>query len=373
MNYTKTSGIGGRLRQRIEDFLVEEIPIDLPEGDEYTIFWMEKFNSDTNRALKVIANNLHTSLKRFSIAGTKDKRAVTRQRVSAWKIPREELEKINLKYIRLSDFSGSSQRLRLGDSKGNKFIIIIRDLDIEKKELENRINSLIDEMKDGIPNYFGVQRFGEVRPITHLVGKEMLKGDFEKAIKIYIADVYPKEPEDAKEARQYLTDNWNHDGFKRALKMFPTRLRYERNVLDYLVKHPTDFVGALRRFPKNIMKMFINAYQSHIFNEVVEEYIKNGKDAVPLVGYDSEPDEISESIKKLLEKDGIKLEDFVLKSMPELSCTGSERRAILKAEGLSLLEIGEDEFNEGKLFAKIAFSLPPGCYATVILDEIMKN
>lgn len=371
--FTKTSGINGRLRQRIEDFKVEEIPIELPEGDEYTIFWMEKFNSDTNRALKVLANNLHIGVSRLSVAGTKDKRAVTKQRVSAWKIPPEELEKIDLKYIKVSDFSYTSERLRLGDSKGNKFVIIIRDLDIGKKKLENNINSLVAEMKDGVPNYFGVQRFGEVRPITHLVGKEMLKGNFEEAIKIYIADVYPKEPEDSKEAREYLTKHWNHDGFKKAIKKFPIRLRYERNVLDYLIKHPTDFVGALRRFPRNIMKMFVNAYQSYIFNEIAQSYIENGAKTIPLIGYDTELKKKDQMIKDLLKKDGIKLEDFVLKSMPELSCTGSERKSILKPKDLKLLEIGKDEFNEGKLYAKISFSLPPGCYATVILNEIMKN
>ncbi len=370
--FTKTSGISGRLRQRIEDFKVEEIPIKLHPGDEYTIFWMEKFNSDTNRALKVLANNLHIGVNRLSVAGTKDKRAVTKQRVSAWKIPPEELEKIDLKYIKVSDFSNSSERLRLGDSKGNKFVIIIRDLDIKKKELENRINSLIDEMKDGVPNYFGVQRFGEVRPITHLVGKEMLKGNFEEAIKIYIADVYPKEPEDSAEARKYLTNHWNHDGFKKAIKKFPIRLRYERNVLDYLIKHPTDFVGALRRFPRNIMKMFVNAYQSYVFNEVVGSYIENGLKNVPLIGFDTKFGKKDILIKELLEKEGIKLEYFKLKSMPELSCTGSERKAILKPRDIELLEIGKDEFNEEKLYAKISFALPPGCYATVILNEIMK-
>ncbi|MBR9682281.1 MAG: tRNA pseudouridine(13) synthase TruD [Candidatus Aenigmarchaeota archaeon] len=371
--FTKTLGISGRLRQRIEDFKVEEIPIDLPEGDEYTIFWMEKFNSDTNRALKVISDNLHVGVKRLSVAGTKDKRAVTRQRVSAWKIPAEELERINLKYIKVSDFSYSSGRLKLGDSKGNAFVIIIRDLDIEKKELEKRIKSLIDEMKDGVPNYFGVQRFGEVRPITHLVGKAMLKGDFEEAIKIYIANVYPKEPDDAKEARTFLTENWNHDGFKKGLKMFPMRLRYERNVLDYLVKHPVDFVGALRRFPRNIMKMFVNAYQSYIFNEVVQSYIEKGLKTVPLIGFDTTLGKNDQLIKELLKREEIKLEYFILKSMPELSCTGSERKTLLNVKDLKLIEIGEDEFNEGKLYAKISFALPPGSYATVILKEMMKD
>lgn len=371
--FTKAPGVGGRLRQRIEDFKVEEMPSEMPPGEEFTLFWMEKFNEDTNRAIAVLAKYLHVSARRLSVAGTKDKRAVTKQRVSAWKIEPEQLEKIDLKYIKLSGFEKTSKRLMLGDLEGNKFIIKIRDIALEKKELEKRMKSTMAEIRKGIPNVFGVQRFGEVRPITHLVGKEILKNSVEEAAKIYLAVAYPGEPDDAKEARNFLKDNWNETGFREALNKFPQRLRYEKSMLYYLADNPDDFAGAIRRFPKNLMKMFVNAYQSYLFNEVVSDYIKNGRKKVPLVGFDTKLGKNDAMMKDLLKKEGIKLDDFMSESMPELRCTGSDRETILVANDLKLEGIEDDEFNPGKLCATVSFSLNPGSYATVILKEIMKD
>ncbi len=370
--YTETPGIGGRIKQRIEDFKVEEIPIEVKSGDEYTIFWMEKFNWDTHRALREIAKRLHVSSKRLGIAGTKDKRAVTKQRVSAWKIEPEQMEKIKIRDIKLYGFEKSDEKLNLGDLKGNKFTIIIRDIDLNRKEVENRIEKTKQELKNGIPNIFGPQRFGEVRIITHLVGKEMLKGNFEEAVKIYLAKVFEREPEDSKKAREFLKNNWNREGFKKSLELFPTRLRYERSILGYLVDHPNDFGGAIRRFPKKLRKMFLNAYQAYMWNQVVE---KTSAEKLVLPGYNTKLDKSNESEKmviNILKKDGLTLDSFLMKHMPELKCSGSERRTVLKVADLDY-EIDKDEINENKLKLILNFSLPPGSYATVILREIMKS
>lgn len=376
--FTKTPGIGGRIRRRIEDFIVEEIPKPIIPGDEYTIFWLEKFNWDVHRALKAIAKKLHIGIKRFGIAGTKDKRALTRQRVSVWRIEPEELEKIDIKNIKLYGFEKSAERINLGDLEGNKFTITIRDIDLSKEELEKRLNLIFSELKNGIPNYFGPQRFGEVRKITHLIGREMLKNDFENALKIYLYKVFENESEDSKTARNFLNENWNKEGFKKALELFPKRLKYERSMIDYLYKYPTDYAGALRRLPKKLRKMFLNAIQADIWNKAVEEYLKNNKleqQKVPLVGFDTqlnEENKIHKIILKILEENNIKLEEFLMKSMPELKCSGSERYLILMPNDLNIIEIADDELNEGKRKAKISFVLPPGSYATVVLNEILK-
>lgn len=378
MIYTKSEGIGGRLRQRIEDFQVEEIPIILEPGEEYTIFWMEKFNWDNNKALMYIAKKLHIGLNRLSVAGTKDKRAVTKQRVSVWNIPPEEIEKINIKDIKLYGFEKSKERLRLGDLKGNSFKIIVRDIGLEKENLKDRIHSAFNELNQGIPNIFGPQRFGEVRPITHLVGKEMLNSKFEEALKIYLSMIFEKEPEDSRIARTVLIKDWNKEGFKRALELFPKRLIYERRMLDYLIKNPNDFAGAIRRLPSKLMKMFINAYQSAVWNKTAEQVFQKGIDVrrIKMVGFDSKLDEtnpVDKIILDILKKDKIKFENFKMKSMPELKCSGAEREYILKPENLKLSDISHDDFNQGKLKALIEFSLPSGSYASVILKEIMKN
>lgn len=390
MFYTKTPGIGGRLKQRIEDFVVEEIPLQSREktengNGEYIIFWLEKFNWDTNQILRLIAKKLHVSADRLKIAGTKDKRALTRQHVSLWdpdKALEEKLKAVRIRDIKIYNISRGG-RLNLGELDGNAFILTIRNIDLPEEEIRVRLENIFEEMKNGTPNLFGPQRFGETRPITSSVGKAMLKNDFENAVKIYLADYFESEPEDAKKARRFLSENWNISGFKKSLEIFPYRLKNERSMLGYLCEHSNDFAGALRRLPKRLRKMFLNAYQSEIWNAAVGEYFlepKNNKKeeenkSVPLVGYDTELDEDDATHKKMtviLKKDKIKLADFAMKGMPELRCNGSERSILLFPKNMKVLKVSGDEFNAGRKAAQISFRLPSGSYATVVLKEIMK-
>lgn len=389
MFYTKTEGIDGRIKQRIEDFIVEEMPprkSDSNKTDEYIIFWLEKFNWDTNQILKLIAKKLHISENRMRIAGTKDKRALTRQRVSLWdpdKALEEKLKAIRIRDIKIYNIS-RGEKIRLGELEGNRFLITIRNICLSEDEIKSRLEKISDEMKKGMPNIFGPQRFGETRPITGAVGKEMLKNDFENAVRIYLADYFDAEPEDAKKARRLLSENWNMAGFKKALETFPYRLKNERSMLFYLQEHPQDFAGALRRLPKRLRKMFLNAYQAGIWNSVAEEYFlsgeKNGKSMenkkIPLVGYDTgldEDDAMHKKIMNALKKDKIKLSDFAMKGMPELKCFGSERDFLLFPKNMKLAKISDDGFNPGKKVAQISFNLPKGSYATIVLREIIKT
>ncbi|MBU3957786.1 MAG: tRNA pseudouridine(13) synthase TruD [Nanoarchaeota archaeon] len=392
MFYTKTEGVGGRIKQRIEDFVVEEIPPrksaeknNKPESDEYIIFWLEKFNWDTNQILKLIAKKLHVAADRFRIAGTKDKRALTRQRVSLWdsdKKLEERLREVRIRDIKIYNIS-RGDKLRLGGLEGNRFVITIRDIGMQEDEIKNRLEALFAEIKKGIPNIFGPQRFGETRPITAVVGKEMLKNNFENAVKTYLADYFEAEPDDAKKARRFLSENWNPAGFKKSLEMFPYRLKNERSMLGYLCEHPNDFAGALRRLPKRLRKMFLNAYQAEMWNRAAEEYYAGAKNKneignmeIPLAGYDTEFDDENPIHKKLtamLKRDKIGLADFALRGMPELKCFGGERNFLLFPKALKLLGITDDEFNAGKKAVKISFNLPKGSYATIVLREIMKN
>ncbi len=389
--FTKSQGIGGRLRQRISDFVVEEIPPKnlshaqleqkLKEkrfGGSYkhTIFWLEKFNWDTHQAIRTVAKKLHVSPSRFGIAGTKDKRAITKQRVSAWEISPEQLEKVKIRDIELYGFEPSDKKIQLGDSGGNKFEIIIRDINLDKDEIEKRLKYNFPELENGVPNIFGPQRFGEVRKITHLVGLEILKGNFEQAVKIYLTKAFDREPEDSKEARGFLAENWDKEGFKKAIGNFPQRLKYERGLCNYLAQNPTDFTGAFKIFPKKLQKMFVNAVQAWIWNEAAMG-LWNKKifpENLKIFGHETKLSKSAEDkiISDILEKEKIKSENFQISEIKDISSKGGEREFLLKPKEIKILEISEDEFNSGKLKAKISFSLPPGSYATIILKEIMK-
>lgn len=380
---SKTDGIGGRIKQIPEDFIVEEIN---PEGNileigksgnftreqisgEYLHFTLQKRNWDNILAIKEISKRLGISYKRFGFAGTKDKRALTIQRISVRDVSGENLKKVNINDITIGNFEYGNEGINLGDLWGNRFAITIRDLKCDREILEVRIKAIMGEIAPGVPNFFGVQRFGTTRPITHLVGKEILGGNFENAVMIYLIKNFEEETEETRKAREFLRET---NDFKEGLKIFPKYLSYELAILNHLVKKPTDFVGALRKLPKKLRWMFVHAYQGFIFNKALSDYISRGiiVEKLPLVGYETGIDEITNEI---LDDEKITMEDFKISAMPELSSKGIYRDCFVEVRDFKILNISDDELNTGKKKIILQFSLSKGNYATTVVREFMKN
>jgi tRNA pseudouridine13 synthase len=378
--YTKTEGIGGRIKQRIEDFKVEEIPkktfplhdlMKRKDDKKYTVFWMEKFNWDTQGALMALAYQLRVYANVFSIAGTKDKRAITKQQVST-DLSASRLKSVRVKDIKLYNFS-QGRKLELGDLDGNSFEIVVRNIELQKDETEKRLSEIQKELEKGIPNYFGPQRFGITRPITDVVGKEIIKGDLENAMRIYLCKVFPDEAEESKEARKFLDKHWNKYGYNKALEIYPTRLKYERLIISHLAENPKDFEGAFGRIPRRLRKIFPNAVQSRIFNRVLKK-VGPVEGEIPIIGFDTVfgRNNLSGLIKKILKDEEIKASDFNIKILRDMKCSGGFRKAKLIPKNFKW-KIEEDDYNEGKLKIIFNFILPSGSYATIVLKEIMKN
>ncbi len=373
---TDTEGIGGRLRERVEDFVVEELPKSVPvsAGGDYTHFTLEKRNWETIAAVKAIARALGASSKRFGYAGTKDKRAITKQRVAAWRVEEERLREVRIKDILLYDFARSEARLSLGDSAGNRFKIAIREPRLRGKKLEEALSTTRGEIAaKGVPNYFGYQRFGITRPNTHLVGRELVKGDLEGAVMQYLGSPYDTESNENQRARSYLEDMRDYRG---ALELYPKGLKYERAMLDALAKNPHDYAGALRRLPKKLGGLLVHAYQAYLFNRMLNAMIDAGMELrnsnLPLFGYRSKLSEGAqgEIVKKILDEEGVTARNFFLRSIPELSSEGSIRSTYIEVK--PVFEIATDETLEGKEMVIVNFDLPSGSYATVVLREFMK-
>jgi tRNA pseudouridine13 synthase len=267
----------------------------------------------------------------------------------------------------------------------------------------------------GFPNYFGHQRFGTIRPNTHLVGCFLTKGDVEKAALTFLAQTSLKEHPESREARKQLE---NSQDFKKALYCFPKQLKYERLMLVHLAKKPRDFLGAFRRVPLKLRKLFIHAYQSFLFNKTLSkrcelgiplnkaqigDYVakledydlpatnftqvstlspkkveKSSKEkkmrvAIPLIGF-KQPlsDGIQREIEQeILETENVNPQDFRVSFMPEVGAPG--RLRIILAPAINLLvEESEDLVNPHKRKIILDFSLHRGSYATVLIREFMK-
>jgi len=411
---TTTQPALARFKETPEDFLVEEIyegrvleakglrieekaPTREDERKQsYLHFTLEKKDWDLNKIINILARKAQASRKRFSSCGTKDKYAVTTQRISAFSVPYESISGFTLKDCLLYDFEYNDHDLGLGDHQGNRFTILLRDA--EGADIEEFRRQMIEK---GVPNYYGMQRFG-MRGNTHEVGKLILKNDFEGACKAYLCDTSNELNQKAVQARKNLAGNWGD--YRKAASEYPVYLRYELVLLNQLIQNPNDFANALRRLPKGIFKMFVHAYQSYLFNLMVSERVElhglkkalvgdvvsaegvqvevtagniaelservkagTAHITAPLFGYDTvvSGGEQGGIEKKILEKEGVQLSDFRIKSMPEASSKGTRRNICLEVAGF------EFEWKTDGL--QLRFSLQPGEYATSLLRELMKS
>ena len=368
---TTTTGLGGTLRENTDDFIVDEIPIEiLPnQTGEYTQFTMEKRNWESVGAIRAIARATRVPQRRFSYAGNKDKRALTTQRVSAWRIEEERLLRVRVNGIRLYDFCKSDFGLKTGDLKGNKFRIIIRNLDSIGEPLTTLVRTVHEQITSkGIPNYFGYQRFGTIRPNTHLVGRELVKGNLEESVLQYLGRPFDTEPEDSREARRHLDETRD---FQRSLELYPKHLTYERMMLAALAKNPSDYVGALRRLPRGLRTLLVHGYQAFLFNRMLSRMLELQEDVrdatLPLVGFKTNC--LNEPNKSILAEEGVSPDNFRIRELPELSSEGDERPAFIAVNLAS--QAGEEGNNKSTV--NVEFTLPPGSYATVVVREFMKS
>lgn len=407
---TRTPGIGGAIRKTPEDFIVEEIfAADHYEGGRYLVVEVEKRDWDTHKLIREVARALRISQRRISFAGTKDKRAVTRQRMAIMNLDEDALRDLRIPDLRISVLGRTNRPLGLGDLKGNRFRIVVRDLAVDADSARKRLECITSEISEigGVPNYFGVQRFGEIRSVTHLVGESIVRGDLERAVFTYLAMPFPDEPEETRAAREEL---WESRDVRSALRRYPRHLTYELAMLNHLVLSPGDHAGALMVLPENLRRMFVHAYQSYLFNRMLsmrlrrcltfepvegdiicfsrnampdvsrtERVTAENIEAVkrlferrrafltlPLIGYESElaDGEQGEIERQILESEGVSRESFSVEVCPDLGSRGARRPALLHVD--PGVDLGEES-------ACIQFSLPPGSYATVVLREYMKD
>lgn len=411
-------GTGGRLKAFPEDFVVEEVPLEFPKPQatgKYTVAAVRARNWETNRLVREIADRLGVSKKSIFFAGTKDKRAVTTQYVSV-RAPLEKVVALGIRDVEILEAFRVDRAPKIGELVGNRFDIAVRETAIPFEEAEARAKAILARLETagGFPNYFGVQRFGVVRPLTHVMGRLLTEGRYEEAVWTYCANPLPGEEPVVFEARERLTRERDP---KAALRYYPTFLSFERQMLHHLAENPGDYVGAIRAVPTNLAMMFVYAHQSLLFNRMIAKRMQRGlalgvpepgdlvagltPDGTPdrsrfipvsernlekarrqcakgralvtglIVGTDVETakgaqGEIEEEV---LREAGVKREDFLLLDLPEIASVGT-RRELLAPLGPVTLARETDAHGE---LLRFRFFLGKGTYATSFLREVLKS
>ena len=410
-----TDGTGGHLKTLPEDFIVREIssPPRQKDNGDYSIATVTARNWETNRMVRLMSRSMGVSRDRIGFAGTKDKRAVTTQLMSVYGT--EDLwKKVDLKDLEIKDIYRGARGIDIGDLVGNEFEITVKDCTMPLSDIKGVVDEDISIIKKtgGFPNYFGVQRFGAVRPVTHLVGERLVRGDIKGAAMTYITFTTDEEEERLRLKRKEL-ETTDVSEWDRIFHSIPPAMAFERMMVSVLMKDPDNWIGAIDIVPANLQMMFVHAYQSWLFNEMlsrrmdaglplnmpvegdivipldankipqhenpilttsknidlVTRQVRAGRAFVTITLFGSDGElaegEMGEIERKVIEENKLSHEDFIIPGLPRCTSKGSRREILCPLKDIGY-EIGDEGY-------KLKFSLPKGNYATCLLREFMKS
>jgi len=325
-----------KIKQLPEDFVVRErLEIEFDEKGSYRYYLLRKKEHSTFSAIELVAKKLKLRPKFINAAGLKDKQAVTEQYISvnSTRAPKRDVEiwsnDDNDSFISLKYLGCGNERINIGTLDGNEFEIVVRNLD----------EGFIPVKTGYVPNYFDEQRFGRDKD-NHIIGRMIVRKQFKEAVEALVR-------------------------------------KDTKAIAEYLESDPNNHIGALRAMPKRILKFYIVAYQSHLWNNCVKDYIKNNNDVYkdekfPLLGFDTEENDKTKSriIESILKKESLHPREFIIRQMPELTLESQDRRIFAEVENLKLGKPEKDELNKGRYKTNVSFYLGKGSYATNVIREM---
>ncbi len=403
-------GVGGVIKQRNEDFLVEEQPLYEPGGQgEHLYLFVEKSGLTTEELIRAVARAFRVSRRSVGYAGLKDKHAITRQHLSIH-LPGGEDDDArlaaNLEHhpkIKLLWATRHANKLRRGHLAGNRFVIRIREVSPTGVIHAKRV---LDELtRRGVPNYIGAQRFG-YRNNSHELGRFFLLGRYGDVLAELLGRAVDHETPVLIEARQ----RYRAGDLAGALELWPKSLRHDRQALDALRrgKPPREAVLAIDR---RQIEFLTSAFQSAVFNDVLATRLREGTFDRLLPGDLAFKHEnracfaVDEATAELENAAGGRIACFVVSPSgpmwgPDMTRAGGAVDALelaaLEAYGIGLEQLaGQDRIaaagarrplripvkdadlsggvDEHGPYIRVAFELPRGSFATTVLDEIMKT
>ncbi len=420
---TSTRGVPGVLKLDAGDFRVGEIsayPVPAVEGP-FTILRLQSRDWEQHELAEAIARRLGLSRNALRWAGTKDRRAVSEKLVSYRGAPPPP--DFAISQVTVLEAYRARDGLTLGHHYGNSFDICIRGIDPDDARMLGGLRATAAELipLGGVPNFFGLQRFGEVRPITHRVGQLLVRGDVESAVDQYLTFVEDGSDEVGDRARESFAE---HRDSKRALNEFPREYRFERAILERLAEgqSPTRALGVLSR---DLRRLFVHAYQSRLFNRwlsrrwraglsferpVIGDFViryapdgtlrasttalvesdnlaecseltERGRALIagPLLGFEtpSLTGKGGQLFEDILREEGVSRDNFRLPRTPEIASPGSWRAIRLPTPPIGISAEGSPnapaERTEASRSLHLKFALPKGAYATVVLREFLKT
>lgn len=319
----------GNIRSTPEDFFVEEIPRIHPEGEgSHLWLWVEKRSANTDWVAKEIARVAACAPRDVGYAGLKDRHAVTRQWFSAPVVQgtQEALDNADIEGVKVLESRLHTRKLKRGTLEGNRFQLKIRQFAGDTRQTDQRLQQI---RASGVPNYFGPQRFG-------------------------------------------------HGGqnVERGFQLLQKRVRLARNKRSI-------YLSAIRSFLFN--QVLAERVRRSDWNKIIDgdlAMLDGTQSIFPCENPDSDIEDRAERLdihptgpmpgEKGTQPTGsaANLEQVVLQSWPQLVEVLGAQRVQASRRALRLYPAALEWGYEGADLV-LAFSLPPGTYATTVLREIL--
>ena len=390
-------GIGGSIKQRPDDFMVEEVSLYEPTGNgDHLYLFIEKTDLATTDAARILAKHFDVSQRDVGYAGLKDKRAVTRQLVSMEHVNDTLVSSFQHDKMQILWADRHTNKLKIGHLAANRFVIKIRDVDpLAILPAKRILDRLADE---GVPNYVGEQRFG-VFDNNHVLGKHLLKREWQAFVDGLLGGASEAGESYQIEARQA----YDSGDLVTAANIWGSRNPNEQRALKRLIDGKSAET-AVKSIPSKHRRFLISALQSWVFNRVLDDRIRSGGFLCLKQGDIATKHATGGQF--LVEEPDVEQPRLV---NCEISATGpmwgrkmkkpSHDVEAAELEMMRGCELSPEDFKEGQdrpdgtrrslrmmmtdvdvaggvdehgAYIKVAFELPRGGFATTVLRELMK-
>jgi tRNA pseudouridine13 synthase len=384
-----------KLKQKPEDFTVSESwRFDAKPKGAFRVYAMDKQKVSTFEAIARIAKAFKLPKSAFSFCGLKDKQGRTRQLIAV------EGAEVDLQEddLRLKFLGRTDEPLSARNTTSNRFGVTVRDL--SEAEVAQLPTAVAEVNRLGVVNYFDSQRFGSLKHGQGFIAKDLLRGDFEAALHNFFAK--PSELDRTHDAhvKAFWRDHW---GEWRRRCTIPGAERYDR-IVRSLRERPQDFRRAFLQIDPKYRALQIFTYQSWLWNEGVRRFLvallpgqsliaidyQAGKllfpreapkevlqrlrrQTFPLVGPETkvEDPEVQRALGWVLGREKLSVDKLIVPDTPEVFFRHEERPVIVQPGKLMVGPSRPDELNRGAKKIYLAFTLPPGSYATLVVRRLL--
>lgn len=384
-----------RMKQKPEDFSVKEsYRFNRVPSGKFRVYLLEKQKVSTYEAVGRIERLFGLKPGAVSYCGLKDKQGWTEQLIGV------EGADVTLQDpdLRLKFLGRTDEPISAANATSNRFAVTVRSL--TSPELRELPIAADEVQRLGILNYFDDQRFGSLKHGQGFIAKDLLRGDFEAALRNFFAVPSDLDRTGDAKVKAFWRDHW---GDWRAHCQLPEAKKYSR-LLYRLKQDPNDFLGALLSIESRYRAMLLFTYQSYLWNETArrllqlclprESLFPMRYQAGTLLHHRSAPPEVLHFLRKatvpLLAPDTTFTDARVAEAanwvlgkekltLDKLVVPGAERRLFFKHEERPLLVfpykliVGKprpDELNRGYTKVNVAFTLPLGSYATMVIKRL---